>query len=61
MAIIELSNERSGIPIVDLQAPDAPENLLEAACDHGFVFIRHKDFRLTPQDVDNMFDLVRQT
>ena len=47
------------IPVVDIGSQDAAERLLEAACEHGFIFIKHCDLDLTPANVDEMFEAVR--
>lgn len=47
------------IPVVDLSSPTAANELLNAACEHGFIFVKHTaDVGLAPQDVDEMFDIV---
>lgn len=60
-ATSEQNAGRSGIPVIDVQASNAAVELVKAACDQGFIFVKHKDFELTPQDVDRMFNLVRIT
>jgi len=48
------------IPVVDLSSPTAAEDLLNAAVTLGFIFVKHTDdMSLKPQDVDDMFSLVR--
>lgn len=48
------------IPVVDLTSPNAAKELLDAAVDYGFIFIKHVDeLELTGKDVDAMFDTVR--
>jgi len=48
------------IPVVDLSSPTAAEDVLNAAVTFGFIFVKHTDdMPLKPQDVDDMFFLVR--
>ena len=48
------------IPVVDLSSPTAAKDLLHAAVTFGFIFVkRTDDLPLKPQDVDDMFSLVR--
>lgn len=50
----------SYIPIVDLSSSTAPVELLDAAANNGFIFIKHTgDIGLAPEDVDEVFDIVR--
>lgn len=52
--------EQADIPIIDLNAPGAATELLDAAVKYGFIFVRHTDkIALTSHNVDSMFDLVR--
>lgn len=49
------------IPIVDLSSPTAADDLLNAAVTFGFIFVKHNDdMPLKPQDVNDMFSLVRE-
>jgi len=49
------------IPIVNLSSPTAAEDLLNAAVTFGFIFVKHTDdMPLKPQDVNDMFSLVRE-
>ena len=53
-------NDRTGalIPVIDLNEPNAAHELLDAACQYGFIFIKHNDLGLTPAEVDSLFNLV---
>jgi isopenicillin N synthase-like dioxygenase len=50
------------IPIVNITAsnPSAPQQLLQAAKDFGFVFIQNDGESVPPADIAQMFDLSRQ-
>ena len=51
--------ESSHIPVVDLSSTTAPQELLEAAANNGFIFIKYTDaIGLSPKDVDNIFEIV---
>jgi len=48
------------IPVVDLSSPTAAKDLLDAAVTFGFIFVKHTDdMLLKPQDVNDVFSLVR--
>lgn len=47
------------IPIIGLTSPNAAKELLDAAINYGFIFIKHVDeLELTTKDVDAMFATV---
>jgi len=48
------------IPVVDLNSPGAPAELLDAAAQHGFIYVKHENIGLEPEQVNTMFELVQQ-
>jgi len=46
------------IPVIDLNSPTAPDELLDAAARYGFIFVKHENIGLEPSQVDSMFGLV---
>ena len=49
----------ANIPVIDLKGATAPQQLLDAAADNGFIFVKHtEDMGLPPKDVEEMFNLV---
>jgi isopenicillin N synthase-like dioxygenase len=50
------------IPVIDISSanPDAPSQLLDAACDFGFVFVSNNEAGISSQLVDDVFDLSKQ-
>ena len=52
-----VEDNEASIPVIDINAPDAAKALLEAACEHGFIFVKHHDLCLSPGDVQSMFKL----
>lgn len=55
-------SQSAEIPVIDISHsnPDAAFQLLVAATDNGFVFIKNNDAGIPAQDIDDMFDLVRE-
>ena len=51
----------SEIPVANLNSPNAPHELLQAARSNGFIFVEHYDLELKPAEVQNLFDIVRCT
>jgi len=49
----------ANIPNIDLRPinPDAPSQLLDAASKFGFVYIENKETGISPEDIDDMFQL----
>lgn len=57
---IDMQGNDAKIPIVDLSCTTAAAELLDAAVQYGFIYIKHTDnLALSVKDVDNMFALVR--
>ncbi|KAK5137278.1 hypothetical protein LTR08_000248 [Meristemomyces frigidus] len=54
--------ESALIPVIDIRPnnPNAAQQLLEAAANHGFVFIENEDTGIEPADVNRMFELSKQ-
>jgi len=50
--------EAVDIPVVDLNSPNAPEELLDAAAKHGFIYVKLENIHLEPEQIDAMFNLV---
>ena len=46
------------IPVVDLNTPNASQELLDAATKFGFIYVLHDRLVLPSDDVDAMFHLV---
>lgn len=57
---IAISKDGSQIPVVDLQSPTAPSELLRAATDNGFIFIKHTESTIAASEVDGMFGVSRK-
>ncbi|EGU81858.1 hypothetical protein FOXB_07653 [Fusarium oxysporum f. sp. conglutinans Fo5176] len=56
----------ANIPIIDISAPDADQKevakqLVDAAEEHGFIYIRNLGHDIQAKDIDGAFDLVRKT
>lgn len=49
------------IPVIDISSANAkaPQQLLSAASEYGFVFVENNDAGIAPQAIDRMFDLSR--
>ena len=47
------------IPVIDISPanPQAPQEFLEAATNHGFVYIQNNAAGIPPKDISHMFDL----
>jgi hypothetical protein len=53
----------ANIPLIDISAPDADQKeiaqqLVDAAEEHGFIYIRNLGREIPAKDVDGAFDLV---
>lgn len=53
----------ANIPIIDISAPDADQKevakqLVDAAEEHGFIYIRNLGLDIQAKDIDGAFDLV---
>jgi len=46
------------IPVVDINAENAVDTLLDAAKTYGFIFVKHENLDPSPSEVDSMFELV---
>ncbi|EWZ98224.1 hypothetical protein FOWG_02420 [Fusarium oxysporum f. sp. lycopersici MN25] len=56
----------ANIPIIDISAPDADQKevakqLVDAAEEHGFIYIRNLGHDIQAKDIDGAFDLVRKS
>ncbi|KAI9720935.1 MAG: hypothetical protein M1828_005505 [Chrysothrix sp. TS-e1954] len=45
------------IPVIDLRSQKAAEDVFNAACDYGFIFVKHEGLGLSPTDVAEMFHI----
>jgi len=47
------------IPVIDIQPcnPEAPQQLLDAASEYGFVFVENNESGIEPEAIDRMFEL----
>jgi isopenicillin N synthase-like dioxygenase len=52
---------KSEIPIIDISepSPTVAQQVLDAACTHGFLFIKNDGSTIPQADIDEMFNLVR--
>lgn len=49
----------AGIPVVDLSSANAARELLDAAIQYGFIYIKHTaNLALSVEDVDDIFSIV---
>jgi hypothetical protein len=48
----------ANIPVIDLSAPSAAAEILEAASTYGFVYVKNNELGIPSQDIHNMFELV---
>ncbi|KAM0363729.1 hypothetical protein ACHAP4_000585 [Fusarium culmorum] len=61
-----IDQRTANIPLIDISAPDADQEeiarqLVDAAEEHGFIYIRNLGRDIQAKDVDGAFDLVRKT
>ena len=51
----------AGIPVIDIStpSPDVAQQVLHAASTFGFLFIKNDGVTMPPEDIGNMFELVR--
>lgn len=56
-----IEEDKVEIPVIDLNSPNAPEELLDAAARYGFIFVKHDKVGLEPAQVDSMFQLVLES
>jgi hypothetical protein len=51
----------SEIPVIDISepSPSVAQQVLDAACTHGFLFIKNDGSTIPRADIDEMFNLVR--
>ena len=49
------------IPVIDISNPSdkIAQRVLDAASTHGFLYIKNDGVTIPPQDIDDMFKLVR--
>lgn len=62
IVIATMGQETSPIPVIDISEPSeqTARELLDAATDYGFVFIKSKDVGFNADVIDHMFALVCQ-
>ena len=53
--------DQSSIPVIDISNPSetVAQQVLDAASKHGFLYIKNDGVTIPPQDIDDMFELVR--
>lgn len=49
------------VPIIDLEGPedDVARQLVDAAEEHGFIYIKNTGRNITASEIDEVFELVR--
>ncbi|KAB8360693.1 hypothetical protein FH972_024430 [Carpinus fangiana] len=52
MMVSQTGEAAAQIPVVDLNSDDAAQKMLRAAIDFGFIFVKHQDLELTPDNVE---------
>ena len=52
--------EDASIPIIDISnpSPNVAQQVLDAASNHGFLFIKNDGVTIPPKDIAEMFELV---
>lgn len=55
--------DQSSIPVIDISdaSETVAQQVLDAASKHGFLYIKNDGVTIPPQDIDDMFSLVRRT
>jgi isopenicillin N synthase-like dioxygenase len=53
----------SDIPVIDISDPSSQvaQQVLDAASTHGFLFIKNDGITIPPNDINDMFALVRHS
>jgi isopenicillin N synthase-like dioxygenase len=56
-------HSENAIPVIDISNPSdhVAHQVLDAASTHGFLYIKNDGVIIPPQDIDDMFKLVRRT